>query len=79
MGARIFAVADTFDAMTSDRPYRNALSFQDAREEIVRCSGSQFDPDVVQAFLHISEDTWQHVRIETSPFSFLDIGQRQNS
>jgi response regulator RpfG family c-di-GMP phosphodiesterase len=77
-GARIFAVADTLDAMTSDRPYRNALSFQDAREEIVRCSGSQFDPDVVQAFLNVPEDVWRRVRIETSPFSFLDIGTRQN-
>lgn len=49
--ARIFSVADTFDAMTSTRPYRNALSFDVAREEIVRCKGTQFDPDVVDAFL----------------------------
>ena len=77
LGARIFAVADTLDAMTSDRPYRSALSFKDAREEIVRCSGSQFDPDVVQAFLGISEDAWQRMRIATSPFSFLDVGKRQ--
>jgi HD-GYP domain-containing protein (c-di-GMP phosphodiesterase class II) len=78
MGARIFSVADTLDAMTSDRPYRNALSFRDARDEIVRCSGSQFDPDVVQAFLSITEDTWQCMRIETSPFNFVGIGKRQN-
>lgn len=51
LGARILALADTFDAMTSDRPYRNALSAVKAIEEIKRCSGSQFDPDVVQAFL----------------------------
>lgn len=76
MGARIFAVADTLDAMTSDRPYRNALPFQVARDEIVRCSGSQFDPNVVQAFLRIPEETWKRMRIETSPFSFLDIGKR---
>ncbi len=49
--ARIFCVADTFDAMTSSRPYRNALSFDIARAEIIKCSGSQFDPDVVEAFL----------------------------
>lgn len=49
--ARIFSVADTFDAITSSRPYRDALSLEIAREEIIRCSGTQFDPDVVKAFL----------------------------
>jgi response regulator RpfG family c-di-GMP phosphodiesterase len=73
MGARIFAVTDTLDAMTSERPYRKALSFQDAREEIVRCSGSQFDPDVVQAFLSIPEDAWHRMRIEASQLSFVGI------
>jgi HD-GYP domain-containing protein (c-di-GMP phosphodiesterase class II) len=65
LGARIFAVADTMDAMTSDRPYRAALPYQVAREEIVRCSGSQFDPDVVQAFLGISEEIWKRIRAES--------------
>jgi putative nucleotidyltransferase with HDIG domain len=51
LGARIFVVADTFDAMTSDRPYRAALSCEAARDEIIRCSGTQFDPQCVQAFL----------------------------
>ena len=50
LGARIFAVADTLDAMTSDRPYRAALPYRIAREEIKRCSGSQFDPEVVRGF-----------------------------
>lgn len=49
--ARIFSVADTFDAMTSTRPYRKALSRQTAKEEISKCSGSQFDPVVVEAFM----------------------------
>jgi putative nucleotidyltransferase with HDIG domain len=49
--ARIFSVADAFDAMTSSRPYRSALSYEIAREEILRCSGTQFDPVVVEAFL----------------------------
>jgi len=49
--ARILAVADTFDALTSDRPYRKALPFEDAVAEIVRCSSSQFDPQVVEIFL----------------------------
>lgn len=51
LGARIFVLADTFDAMTSDRPYRRALSSEAAREEIIKCSGTQFDPRCVQAFL----------------------------
>jgi putative nucleotidyltransferase with HDIG domain len=62
LGARIFAVADTLDAMTSDRPYRRALPFEAARDEIVRESGRQFDPEVVQAFLKIPESAWQEIR-----------------
>jgi putative two-component system response regulator len=53
MGARILAVADSFDAMTSDRPYRKAMTVEEALEEIRRCSGSQFDPEVVAVFLKI--------------------------
>ncbi|MBI5018549.1 MAG: GAF domain-containing protein [Deltaproteobacteria bacterium] len=51
LGARIMAVADTFDAMTSDRPYRDGLPAQTAFEEIDRCAGAQFDPDIARAFL----------------------------
>lgn len=51
LGARIFAAADAFDAMTSDRPYRKAMSPEMAQEEIIRHSGTQFDPQVVQVFL----------------------------
>jgi putative nucleotidyltransferase with HDIG domain len=51
LGARIFVLADTFDAMTSDRPYRKALTPEASRDEIIRCSGTQFDPRCVQAFL----------------------------
>jgi putative nucleotidyltransferase with HDIG domain len=54
LGARIFAVADSFDAMTSDRPYRCAMSLDEARCEVTRCRGSQFDPEVVDAFLRIA-------------------------
>jgi putative two-component system response regulator len=50
LGARVFAVADTLDAMTSDRVYRPAVRWQDARKEILRQQGQQFDPDVVDAF-----------------------------
>ncbi len=55
VGARIFAVADTLDAITSDRPYRKGTSFASAVSEIGRCGGSQFDPEVVRAFLDIGE------------------------
>jgi putative nucleotidyltransferase with HDIG domain len=62
-GARIFMVCDTFDSMTSDRPYRKALSTQVALEEILKYRGSQFDPQVVEAFLDIF-DRWVKERDE---------------
>ena len=52
MGARILAVADAFDAMISDRPYRSAMSITDIVDEIKRCAGTQFDPAIVTAFLN---------------------------
>ena len=58
LGARIFAIVDTFEAMTSDRPYRKALGYQTAREEIIRFSGKQFDPQLVECFLSIPEEVW---------------------
>ncbi len=62
LGARIFAIADTLDAMTSDRPYRKALSFAQAREEIERCAGSQFDPELVRVFLSLPEEELRRIR-----------------
>jgi putative nucleotidyltransferase with HDIG domain len=58
LGARIFAVADTLDAMISDRPYRKALPISAAREEIKRYSGRQFDPRVVEVFLAHPDSVW---------------------
>jgi putative nucleotidyltransferase with HDIG domain len=55
IAARIFAIADTYDAMTSDRPYRKALSPEAARVEIARCSGTQFDPRCAEAFLSMRQ------------------------
>jgi HD-GYP domain-containing protein (c-di-GMP phosphodiesterase class II) len=52
--SRILAIADSFDAMTSDRPYRSAMPAAKAIEEVKRCSGTQFDPTVVEAFLKTS-------------------------
>ncbi len=54
--ARIFSVVDAFDAMTSDRPYRKAMSYKKAIEEIKRMSGIQFDPNVVKVFVEIPFD-----------------------
>jgi len=62
LGARIFAVVDTFDAMTSDRPYRPALSISAARDEVKRFAGIQFDPAVAEAFLSIDEGQWREIR-----------------
>ncbi len=68
LGARIFAVVDTLDAMTSDRPYRRALTYEDAREEILRNRGVQFDPRVVELFLTIPPGEWDaiHHRVSSS-------------
>jgi response regulator RpfG family c-di-GMP phosphodiesterase len=63
LSARIFAVADTLDAITSDRPYRLARSFTAARETIRLCSDSMFDPEVVRVFLGIPEETWKTLAI----------------
>jgi response regulator RpfG family c-di-GMP phosphodiesterase len=65
-GARIFAVADTLDAMMSDRPYRRGRPYEVARAEIERESGRQFDPRVVAAFLSIPEETWIRIRSEVA-------------
>jgi putative nucleotidyltransferase with HDIG domain len=62
LGARIFAVADALDAMISDRPYRRALSLSHAQEEIQRCSGTQFDPRVVEVFLTMPLTLWTELR-----------------
>jgi len=64
IGARIFAISDTLDAITSDRPYRKARSFEAAREEILRFSGTQFDPSVIEAFLKMPNELWQELRAE---------------
>jgi putative two-component system response regulator len=61
INARIFAVADAFDAITSNRPYRKAASYADARNEIVTKSGTHFDPAVVKAFLTVPESEWRDI------------------
>ena len=63
LGARIFGVADSYDAITHDRPYRKGASDAAAREEIVRCSGIQYDPAVVQTFLQIPVGEWKQAAV----------------
>ena len=64
LGARIFAVADSFDAMTSDRPYRRAMSIEAACAEIMRCRGTQFDPVVADAFGRIGHERLARIAAE---------------
>jgi putative nucleotidyltransferase with HDIG domain len=64
LGARIFSIADTLDAITSDRPYRAAQSLEAARAEIKRCSASQFDPEIVEVFLRMPDNIWEDLRRE---------------
>lgn len=65
LGARVFSVADTLDAMTSERPYHRPRSIEEAREEIRRHAGTQFDPAVVEQFLAIPADEWEQIRVRT--------------
>lgn len=64
--ARIFALADALDAITSHRPYRPEKDFAAAREEILRHAGRQFDPEVVEAFLSVDLEHWEKVRYEST-------------
>jgi putative nucleotidyltransferase with HDIG domain len=79
LGARIFAIADTLDAITSDRPYRAAQSFTAARQEIYRCTGTQFDPQVVQIFRtmpdSIFEDLKKEIDFQSQRFTFSAVAK----
>ncbi len=78
IGARIFHVVDTLDAITSDRPYRKARPFTDAKDEVIRCRGSQFDPGVVDAFLSVPGDEWERIRLDVETVAVLsaDLAER---
>ncbi len=62
LGARVFPIADSFDAMTSDRPYRKAMDTESARHEITEGNGTQFWPQAVDAFLGLSIERLEEVR-----------------
>jgi putative nucleotidyltransferase with HDIG domain len=64
LGSRIFSIADTLDAITSDRPYRPAKSLQAARAEIQKWAGRQFDPEIVKIFLQMPDKIWEDLRKE---------------
>ncbi|HVF53374.1 MAG TPA: HD domain-containing phosphohydrolase [Actinomycetota bacterium] len=72
LGARIFAVADSFDAMTTDRPYRSRLSYEAARAQLRANAGSQFWPEAVEAFLSVPVD---RLNITADPLSFSDYAR----
>jgi putative nucleotidyltransferase with HDIG domain len=74
LGARIFALADAFDAMTSDRPYRKAMSLPDALKEIERCAGGQFDPAIATAFLNLPTERLSAVRADAGPLPQFNEG-----
>jgi putative nucleotidyltransferase with HDIG domain len=64
IGARIFCLVDTVDAITSDRPYRKGRPMSVARAEIQRCAGTQFDPVLSEAFLAVPDSEWEKIRAE---------------
>ena len=74
IGARIFAVADTLDAMTSDRPYRKGTTFENAVDEIQRCAGSQFDPEVVRAFMDIGVKNLRRIKEDMASAKAREAG-----
>ena len=62
IGARVFCIADTMDAITSDRPYRKGRPLEVAKQEIARCAGTQFDPDLVANYLAVPDADWLDIR-----------------
>ncbi|MCE5310621.1 MAG: response regulator [Acidobacteriales bacterium] len=66
IGSRIFSVVDSFDAMTSHRPYRKAMSYERARKEIEAGAGAQYDPEVVRGFLMVKREAWASIRERTA-------------
>jgi putative nucleotidyltransferase with HDIG domain len=66
LAARVFAVADTLDALTTDRPYRPSRSFADSREIFTGASGTQFDPAIVEVFMGIDDDALTAIQREHS-------------
>ena len=70
--ARVFAVADAFDAITSDRPYRAASTYALAKKELIASSGTHFDPRVIDAFLQVTEAEWEKIRLNAGSDSYVE-------
>ena len=79
LNARIFAVADAFDAMISDRVYRKGRSYEEAAEELDHCAGAHFDPAVVEAFHRIRPDEWEQSHYRSVLNSLEQIVTQQPS
>ena len=79
LGARIFSVADTLDGMTSTRPFQVAITFEEARDAIVRLAGTLLDPEIVRVFLKIPLDVWRQIRQEVAAKLELDKKKRANA
>jgi response regulator RpfG family c-di-GMP phosphodiesterase len=77
LGARLFAVADALDAITSDRPYRKARSFREAREEILRNTGTQFDPQAVEVFSSIGHEEWARLGALREASAQKEVGEAE--
>jgi HD-GYP domain-containing protein (c-di-GMP phosphodiesterase class II) len=77
LGARIISVADAFESMTSDRPYRKALPVEDAIAELRHGSGKQFDPDVVKAFLGLANEG--EIKLEWSQHRVIDLNEKRGT
>lgn len=74
LGARVFAVADVYDALTSERPYRRPVAPRDAAAAIEEMSGSHFDPRVVQAFRAVPMDEWSRMARRVEAVAWTDTG-----
>jgi response regulator RpfG family c-di-GMP phosphodiesterase len=72
VGARLFCIADTLDAITSDRPYRKGSPLEVAIREIARLAGTQFDPMAVEAFLSVPPTEWERIRAEVESLEEAD-------
>jgi response regulator RpfG family c-di-GMP phosphodiesterase len=79
IGARVFHVVDAVDAITSERPYRGARTFAEARAEVIRCRGTQFDPGVVDAFLSVPEEDWEQIRVDVETVAVLTADMAQHA
>ncbi len=76
--ARVLSIADAYDAMTSDRPYRKARSQDEAFAELRRCAGTQFDPDLIERFIEVVTDIYRRERTDLGPATgqlALELGQ----